>query len=547
MKTNRIIAFFFIILALASCIKSKVWIDFNVDSTEIHIGADGGKKTIRISSADNWIASTDAPWISISPVNGKASVECEILIDSALTDQSRVGYIRIENQNDWRKKEIKVSQDGYAYIIELDKTEINVENFAPYGERGFEVKVKTNVDFSVKIPDNAGWLRNESYKVKLDRGLRPRTVTVPFEWTVSSVPMERSAEVSFEPVSGETLARQDVLKVVQGAAEPIEENTRKGDSLALLGISRSIATWYSWENPEPMDNWPDVTLWEPGMDGYTPEKDGRVRSANFFLFGTKEGLPYEVQYLTAAEELSFFGNENSFLYSLDPGEYITKLTQLRRLTIAAYGLTTLPESFKNLKNLEYLSIQSNNFQRVPEVLTPENFPNLHAIILNANQRKTIYDLSNTVEVDFGGLYDEGGLPRRLLEWEKLDTLVLSVNYLQGSIPKMEDFEKYTEAEVMAADTLPRDLIGIPRVLPNMKHLAINLNRLTGTVPDWIMFHPKFNYWNPYTFIFSQEGKDEEGRNAGFDNEPDNLTYYYEFYKGFKKDNTVYEEDEVTNE
>ncbi len=546
MKRNRIIAVLLCVSVLASC-KKEQFVEFGTDSSEISIGADGGKKVIKISSSDNWIASSDQPWITISPANGKASVDCEIMIDSALTNKPREGYIRIENQSDWTKKDIRITQDGYAYIIEIEEPEVKIANFAPFEDRNFKVRVRTNVDFDVMIPDDAGWLRSKRYKVNLDRGLRPRSVEVPFEWVVSSIPMERKAEVSFLPKSGEELQRNDKLSVIQGAAEPIEENTRRGDSLALLGISRSIATWYSWENPEPMDNWEDVTLWEPGMEGYTPEKDGRVRSASFFLFATKEGLPYEVQYLTAAEELSFFGNENAFLYSLDEGEYITKLTQLKRLTIGAYGLTTLSPQFKNLSNLEYLSIESNNFQKVPEVLTAENFPNLHALILNANQRKTIYDLSNTIEQDFGGLYDDGAIPRRLLEWEKLDTLVLSVNYLQGSIPSMEDFEKYTEAEIVAADTLPRELIGIPRVLPNMKRLAINLNRLTGTVPDWIMFHPKFNYWDPYTFIFNQEGKDDKGNNAGFDNEPANLNYYYNFYKGFKKDNTVYEEDEITNE
>ena len=41
----------------------------------------------------------------------------------------------------------------------------------------------------------------------------------------------------------------------------------------------------------------------------------------------------------------------------------------------------------------------------------------------------------------------------MIEWD-LDTLVLSVNYLRGSLPSMEDYEKYTEQDIIDADTLP---------------------------------------------------------------------------------------------
>ena len=52
--------------------------------------------------------------------------------------------------------------------------------------------------------------------------------------------------------------------------------------------------------------------------------------------------------------------------------------------------------------------------------------------MGANTRKNIYDLSNTVETNYGGLVEEQGFPRRMIEWD-LDTLVLSVNYLQGRV------------------------------------------------------------------------------------------------------------------
>ncbi len=526
-----------ILAAFACCTPQVDAVEFGIDTNEVTSGPDGGIQSVHIASSDEWIASTDAPWISVSPANGRGSVKCDLVIDSTLYNTERVGYVRIQNLAEGTSHEIRVAQEGYPYMAKLDQKDVSISNYAGYDDRYFEVTVLTNVDFKVSIPDTVGWIDNRSYSVNLDRGVRPRRVKLKFEWKVNSLPWERIADISFTPrVDSIEFADADILCVTQGAAELIEPGTRHADSLALVGIARALDTWASWENPEPMDNWLDIDLWDERDPGCTPENKGRVRVARFYLFGTKEGLPYEVQYLTAVEELYFFGNENSYLLDLVPGDYITELTELKRLTIGAYGLSELPESFAKLKNLEMLSLYGNNFETMPEVLTPENFPKLHSLNLGGNQRRMIYDLSNTVHTEFGGFFGEKEFPRHLLEWEKLDTLLLSVNYLQGSIPDMKDYEKVWTVEDVA-DTLPAELVGTPKVLPNMKHFGINLNRLTGDVPDWILYHPELDNWIPYTFIFQQEGKDEWGTSAGFDNEPANLNYYYEFYKGYKDKNS----------
>lgn len=516
-------------------------VDFGIDTQEVNIGADGGVHAIKISSPDNWIAMTDDPWISVSPANGRGSVECQVKIDSALTTQPRKGRVRIHNQATFSDLTIEINQDGYQNVVEIEKNEVTVPNYAAYDNRFFDVNIQTNVAFDIEVPDDAGWLSFETPKFNFNRGKRPREVVVRFNWQISSQP-ERIAQVKFIPREEEA-ARVDGLKVTQQAAPAIEENTRAGDSVSLLGIARALDTWYSWESAEPMDNWDSVVLWEEGMEGWTPEKDGRVKSADFFLFATREGLPYEVQYLTAAEELIFRSNVNSFLYDLDTGDHISKLTQLKRLTIDAYGLTTLPESFINLQNLEYLSLASNNFEVFPSILRKENFPNLKAVIMNANQRDLIYDMSNASLNKIGGFYSSSGpdaqFPRWLLEWDTLEQLILSVNYLQGTLPTLDDdpswTEFYTEEDVMAADSLPKGqfpqgIVGLPKVWPKMRRLGINLNRLTGSLPDWLLYHPALDWWIPFTFVFTQEGKDETGRNAGFDNEPSTtMDYYYSFY------------------
>lgn len=540
MKLKSYIAVSLCAFALAGCSDDDRKIGVTVDGDAIEIGAEGGTRNIKVTADDAWIATTNDPWITISPANGRGSAQCRIIIDSALRNEPRQGIVRIQNQNDWEeRRDITVSQDGYDYAITLDDKEINVSNYAAYDDRSFDVRVKTNVDFDIEIPEEAqAWLTAGDYKVELDRGLRPREVTVRFNWGINSRDIERNAVVKFRPKDEVTLARQDELSVNQNAAEPIEEDTRAGDSVALLAIARSLNMWESWETNEKMDNWDNVVLWEEGMDGYTPEKAGRVKFARFSTFGTKEGLPFEVQYLTAADELVFFSNTNWTTFDLSTGEYITKLGQLRRLTISGYGLVDLDPDFKNLKNLESLDISVNNFEKIPEVLTKENFPKLHALYLNTCQRGVIYDLSNTTTTHFGGLFEETDqtreFPRRLLEWDNLDTLMLSVNYLQGRIPDMKDYaQKYTQADISAADSLPQALVGTPKVLPNIKRFSINLNRLTGELPEWLLHHPALDWMDPFTLVFTQEGKDQDGKLAGFTNEPVNLDEYYRFYEGKK--------------
>lgn len=540
MKLKSYIAVSLCAFALAGCSDDDRKIGVTVDGDAIEIGAEGGTRNIKVTADDAWIATTNDPWITISPANGRGSAQCRIIIDSALRNEPRQGIVRIQNQNDWEeRRDITVSQDGYDYAITLDDKEINVSNYAAYDDRSFDVRVKTNVDFDIEIPEEAqAWLTAGDYKVELDRGLRPREVTVRFNWGINSRDTERNAVVKFRPKDEVTLARQDELSVNQNAAEPIEEDTRAGDSVALLAIARSLNMWESWETNEKMDNWDNVVLWEEGMDGYTPEKAGRVKFARFSTFGTKEGLPFEVQYLTAADELVFFSNTNWTTFDLSTGEYITKLGQLRRLTISGYGLVDLDPDFKNLKNLESLDISVNNFEKIPEVLTKENFPKLHALYLNTCQRGVIYDLSNTTTTHFGGLFEETDqtreFPRRLLEWDNLDTLTLSMNYLQGRIPDMKDYaQKYTQADISAADSLPQALVGTPKVLPNIKRFSINLNRLTGELPEWLLHHPALDWMDPFTLVFTQEGKDQDGKLAGFTNEPVNLDEYYRFYEGKK--------------
>ena len=533
-------------ISSVSCLQPESELVFGVKDVDgvslengtLTVGPEGGRRVITITSSEKWVAETQFPWITVSPANGVGSTDCEIIVDSALVAlESRQGAVRFKTMESDKSQKFTVNQSGFDLILNPAKTSIELESYAELEDRKFTIVVNTNVPFTVEAPkfEDKPWIEYKVSELVLDRKDRPRNARVNFTWELNPTQSARQAEFKLIPSDPSMEAR--VIAISQKPADEIEIGVR-GDSLALLAISRVLGCWREFDTAEKMENWDGVTVHKSG-----PNK-GRVRSAQFYLFGTKEPLPFQVKYLTAAEELYFYSNENSFLYSLSTGKHICELTQLRKLTIGAYGLTELPDEFANLKNLEYLDISGNNFEEIPAVLSPEKLPNLTALIINANQRNVTNDLFNNYKENSGGLINECPLredgtrefPRRLLKWNNLDTLRLSVNYLQGTIPDLmddPDFPKWTAEEVNACDTLPAKLIGLPKVLPDTDFLAINLNRLHGELPDWLLYHPKLDLWYPFQLIFLQEGKDREGNVAGFSNEPANLNYYYEEYKNKK--------------
>ena len=529
-----------IIAILFSCVNEQP-IDFETATKEISAGPDASVHTIQINSDDPWVAIVQVPWVTVSPANGRGSMECKVMIDSALKTTSRQTKIYIDNLSSGEELEFDVRQEGYERFIKVSKPEIFVESFEAYEKRYFEIEVESNVHFKAKIGDGTvNWVEcKDMPELNLDREARPRKVKVRFDWKINSTEFDRLADIVFEPSDPNVIITEgNHIKLTQYAPDAIPAETVAGDSLALIAINRALGCWSEYQVNDRMAYWDGVEVWKSG------EHKGRVKSASFYMFGTKESIPFQVKYLTAAEELSFFGNTNTFLLDINPGEDICKLEALKKLTISAYGLSSLPENFKNLCNLRYLDISSNNFQDVPEVLNQENFPHMTALIMNACQKAYISDLYSTKKEDFCGLTDaydtddEGRrlFPKRLLKWKNLDTLRLSVNYLEAEFPDLSDdpdFEKWTEAEVAACDTLPEILIGKPKVLPDTDFFAVNHNRLYGMLPDWLLYRPKLDYWAPFVLFFPQEGIGTQNIRAGFYNEPVNLDYYYEHYKNKK--------------
>ncbi|WP_443681528.1 BACON domain-containing protein [Phocaeicola plebeius] len=468
----------------------------------------------------------------------------------------------------------------------------------------FDVRVN-NLPAEDGTVSDKEWLKYKKETPNYDYGDRPRLLKLHFDWEINMTEKARTAEVIITPQETSDTEGDGTIKlVVTQKPAPVITDDRAGDSLALLSIYSSMNGIFTWDASENMRYWKGVELWEATDKYIEIEEDGtinysasvpkdligRLKSVEFIAFETKKSLPYQVKYLKTAESITFSGNSNTFLKDIVLGNEICELAQyghLRNLAIRAYGLVGLPENFTEFgKTLVSLDLSSNNFEVMGksgstingvkvlgiESITRENFPYLRSLYLNKiNRYDTTKDLSAYKGKDdkLGFRWTTGyggdGFPgpsdgydntyfKELLQWENLEYLSLSLNMLDGELPSDKDLldlgiKPYTDVDINNAankDTIEdakKYLIGAPKVWPRMKKLSLNLNFLTGELPDWILYHPYLSFWDPFTMIFQQElsttsskAKNTKGEViTKFSNEPTNLsnyggkTSYYEMY------------------
>ena len=512
---------------------------FESDLKTIEAEAHGGEFKVAIRSQEEWTAVTDVPWIMVSPANGRGEVRCVVKIDSTLINDSRSTSIRFSSEGHVHAL-LDVTQQGYEQMIKPANELVAIKASAPRIDRNFEVEINTNVEFDVKADfgEDDEWLKVYDYSLTLDRGARPRKTTLSIDWKMNSEPKGREAVLSLCTKDGVELSK---IRVRQDAA-PLIEDSRAGDSLAIVTIYEKLNCWAesTISTSESMSHWEAVRLWE-ASDRTLPCKEaiGRVRDLDLSYFNTEDDLPVEFKHLKYLETLSLFGNVNTMLKDINICEELCTLEHLKDLRIAAFGLVGLPASFAKLGDtLETLDLNSNNFTEIPDVLTPENFPHLVSLNLASNRRHIVADLRNASSFEKGvGLRNSEEDLRKILLWEKLEELVLSYNYLEGSLPEFNIGESGVRA-YNAADVVERgDSINwavensLPRILPNLRRLTLNLNYFTGKLPDWLLYHPRLLEWGAQTLIYQQQesGIDSRGEAVGFSNAPTSNEYYFEKY------------------
>lgn len=511
---------------------------FEADASTIEAEAVGGEYFVTIRSKEDWVAVVDQPWVMVSPANGRGQTRCSIKIDSALMDDVRSATILI-NSGFEEPKRIAIEQQGFERAITPEKSTIDIAASAIKANRWVEFDVTANVDF--KIKGNVNWIEvDDDYELNLDRGMRPRTTRVRFDWKMNSDPKERVETLRFISNDADTLELATLN--IRQAAGPLIEDSRAGDSLAVITIYEKLECWSDngISSTESMRRWDCVRLWEASDKNLPePEAVGRVRDLDLSYFNTEDGVPVEIKHLKYLETLSLFGNVNTMLKSIDLGEEVATLEYLKDLRIAAFGLVSLPANFVDLGDtLESLDLNSNNLSEIPAVITKENFPKLKSLDISSNRRASLSDLRKrtTDSKESIGIYanmNKSDVVKNLFLWEELEELALSYNYIEGQLPDFEEMPKYTAEDV--GDTLKNAIDNIPRILPNMRSLKINLNFMSGDAPDWLLYHPRLLEWGPEVLIFPQQEKavNSEGKSVGFDNAPANFEYYFKKYPHYR--------------
>lgn len=490
-----------------------------LEKTEIAMGAEGGMEKVTVTSHDNWVASSSQPWVSVSPANGLGTAECVLEIDSTLENGARQAEIRftVEGQE---SKLLTITQMGFYKQIILKEPKVEIESSADYKARNIEAVITSNIAFRIgtieysfaedyeslspedkaaydeatRDGEDKNWItlpKEDDLKIDLDRGARPRTIKVKFPWEMNIVPFTRVAKIRLEAATPERDQLQDdngnavdafYLTVTQKPAMKITDD-RAGDSLAVVTINQKIQCMVVIETSENMRNWAFVKLWEATdkaiKDGTVPRAAiGRVREVSFPMINLNDGesLPKEIKHLKYLESFTIQSNENATIRNVSLCEELCELDHLKHITVYSYGLSKLPEGFKNLGDkLETLDLSGNNFNSLPElteVINKENFPKLYGLRITGNrrtgalndlQKRTDYITSNRqnlgLEVKLGTAGSTGADRMAmidLLTWNELLQLELSYNFIEGEFITDNEMKEALSRKGLLTQYQPED-------------------------------------------------------------------------------------------
>ncbi|MHA1284247.1 MAG: leucine-rich repeat domain-containing protein [Promethearchaeota archaeon] len=209
--------------------------------------------------------------------------------------------------------------------------------------------------------------------------------------------------------------------------------------------------------------------------GFYAEK-GKIKKIKLENGDFNKPLPESIKELNNLESLNL--NENKF--NKIP-EIVAELTQLKELSISYNNIDSLPNFLFSLKNLEKLNISYNPLYELPEEIG--NLKNLKALkIQNIKIKKlppSLKNLKNLIELDLY-INEIQELPEFIGEFENLKILNIKMNPI-SSLPN--SFEKLTSLEILKIRSPNLKLI--PKVIWKLKSLKqLELDEFNNrTIPN----------------------------------------------------------------
>lgn len=460
-----------------------------VTPEKLEVGCEGGEFDVTITSNIEWHIAIEEQdnWITAVVPNGTGSAVVKLKIDANETVTVRGAKIGVKGGNFARV--IDVEQAGEEPGLTVSPESVQ----ATYEGKEQELKVVSNMPWSVVIPEDATWISSDVVGEEGDA-----IVTLTIEANIYR--KTRSAVVSF--------VASDDLKVDIAVAQDMAPISRQTDSLALVALYNAwggadkMNSDRKWDITKAMDDaeskWYGVTLTE-----------GRVTSLKF-LKGTVTAdwtIPDELGDLDQLTELRFVDCKVNGAIP----EVLYGLTKLKTLYLTNNKVTgTLSAKIGNLTELVDLYIDQN-----PDLggTLPDEIGSLSKLV-NLNIAKTSFTgtIPSTV-VNLDALKNFMAYTTKFTEvpdfWNELASLELVQLYdiptFTGALPaslggcsKLKNIYMY---DCNFEGNIPAEWANLPA---NMLNVRVQGNKLKGVVPAAVQAHPKWSSWKPAQYIFPQQ-------------------------------------------
>lgn len=148
----------------ASCDDDKLPDYVHADNREVKLEntglTPGGEEAVVVLAANgDWHVTQKDEWLHISKESGsRGRHNLFISADANTSSRKRTGFIEIDMSG--KKEQFAVTQSGFDYILEIDKTELFLDIDGKASFHGSEsLLIVTNAPWNISIPADCTWLK----------------------------------------------------------------------------------------------------------------------------------------------------------------------------------------------------------------------------------------------------------------------------------------------------------------------------------------------------------------------------------------------------